>query len=819
MLFTIAMGEEGIKTITRLRWLGAPEPWVSVLVFMGIIVVTAFIYWLERGTASRSYKIFLSILRVIVIATALLIYYEPIISTEQIEVRRATTLLLIDESLSMSFKDRYEETELLTGIADMLALPDDDVKRMTRIRLLKQALSSRSIDFIGRLTDKNTLRVYTFAERLSLFGYAPKGGDFHLLGKTPEQSRRWWERLKANGKETRLIDAMNDALNDMRGQRISAMIVVTDGQNTAGALSADYLVEAAKRAGVPIHTVGVGTVYEPKDVALVSIDAQDVVLKGDEVPISFRLKSQGYENMPKEAILEVDGKRVDSKTITLIGRGTVQTDSFTYKPEEEGEFELTVRVPVDDTEQFKDNNVLTHRIRVVEQKIKVLYVENAPRWEYHYLKNAMIRDKTIQVQCLLQEADPSFPQESSEGVPPIVEFPTSKKELFENYHVVVFGDVNPNHIRHGLSSEQMEWIKEFVEKVGGGFLMIAGEDYSPSRYVNTPIEELLPILPQKRYGTDLFRTFEPKIHTFHMKLTPEGKESIVMRLINDKSENIEFWEDNDRREENSLPGLFWYYKAERAKPTAVVLATHPKDIGVDDKLRPIIAYQHYGKGTTMFVGVDSTWRWRFGVGDLYFYRFWQQVLRFLATQALLGRTKRFSLSTDKVRYYAGQTVTLSAFILDKDFKPIEQPHQSVTLLDPDGKLIPLKMVLDKHNPGNYTARFKPKRLGFYKAWLGGAEIQPEEAPAHRSFRVEVPPLEKSKPSINESLLKEIASRTGGTYFHFSRFDEVPKRIESIEETISTEVSEKPLWDKWYILVLFTALITVEWIARRLRRML
>ncbi|MCX7704211.1 MAG: hypothetical protein N2234_08990, partial [Planctomycetota bacterium] len=225
------------------------------------------------------------------------------------------------------------------------------------------------------------------------------------------------------------------------------------------------------------------------------------------------------------------------------------------------------------------------------------------------------------------------------------------------------------------------------------------------------------------------------------------------------------------------------------------------------------------RGTVMFVGVDSTWRWRFGVGDLYFYRFWQQAIRFLATRALLGKTKQFSLSTDKVRYYAGQTVTLSAFVRDKDYEPLKEPYQMATVLGPDDTRIPLKMALDERNPGNYTATFIPKKLGFYKAWLGGTEIDPQEALAHQTFKVEVPPLEKSKPAINEAFLKEIASKTGGFYSHLSGIKEVPKRIESIEETISTEVSEQPLWDKWYVLVLFASLITVEWVARRLRRML
>ena len=56
------------------------------------------------------------------------------------------------------------------------------------------------------------------------------------------------------------------------------------------------------------------------------------------------------------------------------------------------------------------------QIAVLDAKITVLYVEGYPRWEYRYIKNEMIRDKTVDISCLLTSADPTFRQEGDKPI-------------------------------------------------------------------------------------------------------------------------------------------------------------------------------------------------------------------------------------------------------------------------------------------------------------------------------------------------------------------------------------------------------------------
>ena len=76
-----------------------------------------------------------------------------------------------------------------------------------------------------------------------------------------------------------------------------------------------------------------------------------------------------------------------------------------------------------------------------------------------------------------------------------------------------------------------------------------------------------------------------------------------------------------------------------------------------------------GKGRTFFSAVDNTWRWRAGVDNQYFYRFWGQVLRFCATGRLLGKTPRYSITTDKASYTIGEEVSVECRVFDANLKP------------------------------------------------------------------------------------------------------------------------------------------------------
>jgi len=819
----------GESKVTRFKFLQSPENWVIVLIVLGVILFAAFIYRKETGTASRRYKYFLAFLRTLIILAILFVIFEPVISTEVSEVRNSYVAVLLDDSLSMSFKDIYTDPAKIAQLARVTGVAEEKLGETARMELVKRTLSDKDIAFIERLLAKNSLKVYTFSTGLREFGEGRKGEKLRVVKpeKTAEGAQQkpaqpatgadLFGELQAQGSETKLADSTSDALKQLKGQRIAGVIIISDGRNNRGTLKPESVAEAAGLKKIPIYTIGVGNPEEPKDIILVGVDAREVALVGDKVTFNFTIKSKGFENETTTVSLRFNDTVVATKQIVLVGKEELQRDGIVYKPTEQGEFVVTLSVAEKPGEQFKDNNALTFSLRVVDEKIKVLYIEGAPRWEYRYLKTALVRDPTMKVQCILQSADEGFPQESSPGVPPLTEFPVTKRELFDNYHVIMIGDVDPAHSRHGLTREQMEWISEFVLKMRGGLLFIAGENYDPDSYRDTPLSELLPVEAEQLRPGEVWRWSETRTQRYHLRLTPDGKESLVMRLEPDVAQNIELWENNDRREENSLAGLFWYYPARKAKPNAVVLAVHPTDRNDQLEYRPIIAYGYCGLGISMFVGVDETWRWRAGVGDKYFYRFYGQAIRFLATRILLGKTKRYSIATadGKTTYFLSEKVNLVANVLDRDYNPSTQPKQTVYIEEPGGDRKSLDMDLNSKHPGEYLGSTTPTKVGPHKVWIGtiaGPEL------AFTTFTVEVPVIEKKDPRMNKELLQKMATLSGGKYYELSQVKEVPDAIESIQEIISTEASEEPLWNKWQLITLFTALITIEWVGRKMRKL-
>ena len=65
-----------------------------------------------------------------------------------------------------------------------------------------------------------------------------------------------------------------------------------------------------------------------------------------------------------------------------------------------------------------------------------------------------------------------------------------------------------------------------------------------------------------------------------------------------------------------------------------------RDAGGVDDLDPVgegqekpglIVRHNYGFGRVLYVGLESTWRWRFKAGDTYHHRFWGQAIRWAAS--------------------------------------------------------------------------------------------------------------------------------------------------------------------------------------------
>ncbi|MBL4846434.1 MAG: hypothetical protein JKY65_12975 [Planctomycetes bacterium] len=467
---------------------------------------------------------------------------------------------------------------------------------------------------------------------------------------------------------------------------------------------------------------------------------------------------------------------------------------------------LRAEVSADPDEQDLENNkTKPRRVRVIDERIRVLYVEGYPRWEYRYLKNALVRDKHMEVQCLLVSADPEFIQESTSGVVPLRRLPP-KEELLK-YHVVILGDVKPEaRHRNGepvFYDGALETIRELVKERAGGLLMISGALANPRLYGTTPLKDVLPIEVEEGgfSGGDFRRDFHPR-------LTREGLTSPLLKLERNDERNRILWEEK-------LRGFYWYAEVKRAKPAAHVLAVHPR---ARNKTAPLFAWHRFGAGTCFWLGVDETWRWRAEVGDKYPYRFYGQILRFLSLQSFT-RSKRFYITTDKRNYDVGTKVRVTAEVRDE--QAAKAPKQEVLIDLPNGQTQPLILTAVKGEPGNFTATFKPVQTGGYKVYAEPGERFGANEIASREFDVTLPRLETQEPRMDEAALKRVASESGGRYMRLDGLSEIPDELVELRQRILVSKKEKNLWEehRWWVFALLFGILLLEWLGRRAARLL
>ena len=109
---------------------------------------------------------------------------------------------------------------------------------------------------------------------------------------------------------------------------------------------------------------------------------------------------------------------------------------------EAGTFRISVRavLPPEDAEldAIREDDVASHELRVVDQRIKVLYVDNLPRYEQRFLGNWLTREpepdptrpevrSRYDAQVLLQSADPTVDQPHSSTTHAIRNFPRTRQ--------------------------------------------------------------------------------------------------------------------------------------------------------------------------------------------------------------------------------------------------------------------------------------------------------------------------------------------------------------------------------------------------------
>ena len=753
-------------------------------------------------------------------------------------------------------------------------MPKEKLKDLSRLDFVKALIVGDSKGLLRTILKKNHLRIYAFSDKVKLLYDIQRGKPLPR-----KKGKIFLEKIKnlvPEGRYTRLGQCLLEAKSDLvkMGYSIASVLVFTDGQSNAGIppTKAAYRLLGSR---IPLFLFGVGSSLVEKDLELISLNARKKAKVGDFIPFHVRVRARGVKNQDLYLLLKRDGKVVYRHFLHISGKKkevTVQEVRFQYKVNLPGKYHFTLEIPPVEGEVNRENNKLSLWVEVKDTKLWVLYVDGYPRWEYRYLKNALIRDRTLKVQCLLVSADREWPQESSEGVTPLQVFPytvlpadspgklgyteAQKQDILrklKRYNVVILGDVPPSYFHPA----QLAALRQFVEE-GGGLVVISGEKYMPAYYYDTPLSDVLPVVLERPelldtpVGEVLSKAFRPR-------LTPEGENHVIFRFDSDPKRNKEIW--------RALPGFYWFALVKRVKPGAIVLAHHP-DRKNKHGYYPLFVLQSYGEGYVFFSALDSTWRWRAGVGDRYFYGFWSQVIRYTSTGSFREKQKPYQLMTGQSVYVQGKPVDVYAIVrkskekkvkvrLYGPFSPsqIQALHKKyrgkkkqamlwralLHLMEKATRHKVLELPFVPGSPENYQGEFVPFEKGVYLLVLGKLRVTPKgelEGGDVKEILVEEYDREMLETLLNHRLLRLLAQISRGKYIHLFGKVEIQHRakmpvlvekgrlVEELESTLPhyeeelTKVERTiPLWKHWGFLFALLLLLTLEWFLRKVFRLL
>ncbi len=811
----VAPARAGEATSPHIRY---EQPWAQWILVFVVLGGAGLIVWIYRreGRASAASKFVLATLRIMLLLLAVFMLSEAVLSVERTGLPYLT--ILVNDSASEQIADQYEKPEIrkeLSELAgsinpkpaagaiqkpavspDAIAESGDGEDRTTRLAIAKGLILKDDARLIRELQKQYKVRIYGVSNSARLVADVDKAS---ALGPAVESLRS----LEATGTQTRLGDGVRQVLTELRGAPPSAIVLLSDGQTTEGE-PLSKAADLAARKGVPLYTIGLGSSEPARDLELTELLVDDVVFVNDAVRFQAKLSARGFQGEKitvrlKERDPGSDDPKSDrvleTKEVDAPRDGQPDRVELVYRPKVPGEKIYIIEVDPKPRELQNDNNRIERVITVRKEKLKVLYVDSEPRYEFRYLKNYLDREDSIELNVVLLSSDPEFSEQDRAALPT---FPASKDALF-SYDVVLFGDADTSF----LSQSQMQNLAQFVTEKGGGVLFIAGESFDPLSYRGTPLELLLPIeLADARNPTAVVNG----VTSFHPELTLEGRSNPIFRLGDNDVESMQIWKD--------LPELFWYFEAPRKKPAALVLAEHPTVIGAEGKL-PLIVYQFLGAGKVMFHAFDDTWRWRFRAGDRFFGRFWVQTIRFMARSRLVGQ-RVAEIQTDRRRYQRGQPIQFR----------VRFPNPG---LAPAGEDVTIQIQRKGQGPRKLTLKLMPGTKNVFEGALpqaaeGSYEVRllppPSlDKPITAEFKVEAPINERERIEMNETELLKASSATGGKFYLPLDAQALLKDLPKPSKVPLDTDPPIPLWNTWPVLALFLGLITAEWVLRKRKQMI
>ncbi len=673
----------------------------------------------------------------------LLLLWRPAISVATLKPQQNIVAVLIDDSRSMGVRENGR----------------------TRLEEVVAALNAGTL---AALREKFQVRLYRF------------GRDLERIERL--------DQLTTSVPATHIGAALKQIATESSGVPIGAVLLASDGSDNSGGVDLETLSEI-RRSRIPVHTLGVGRERMERDLELADAVLPARTLADSRLSAQVTFRQRGYAGQKAQLVVKEAGRILASQPLTLGRDGVPQTEVIAFNAGVAGAKDLEIAISPLEGEENPLNNAVTRLVNVEPSKRRILYMEGEPRWEMKFIRRAAEEDRNLELVSILRTTQNKIyrqgiadPKELEAG------FPSRPEELF-GFHGLILGAVEVSY----FTPAQQELIRQFVDRRGGGLLLLGGRTaLAEGGYGASPLAELLPVALPARKGT------------FHrdraaVELTPQGRDSLICRLEDDPDRNVQRWK--------KLPAVADYQEVGAPKAGAVVLA----ELNSGRRRLPLLVTQNYGRGRTAVFATGGSWRWQMlqEHADRTHEMFWQQLLRWLATDSPgpVRVTTPHPVVSDTPR------VPLRVEARDPSFAPVSDATVVAHVSGPGGLGGEIELAPSSVEPGVYTGEGLAEQPGAYLAEVAVRRAGQELGRDTLVFRREDGMAENFRLEQNRELLERIAAETGGRYYRPRDLEKLPGEISFSEAGITTR-EPRDLWDMPAVFLLLIVLRTAEWFLRR-----
>jgi uncharacterized membrane protein len=732
----------------QFAFLGAGPKWMLALLIVAAAVVLA---WLirsrlrEAAPVMRGWRAWVIwSLQTLAAAILLLLLWQPAITVAELKPQQNIIAVLVDDSRSMAISEEGS----------------------TRQAKAVQALQNGVLASLNRAFQTRLYRVDAVPARID-----------NLKDLTP------------GAPSTRIGDSLKQLSEETSDLPIGAVVLLSDGDDNSGGISADA-ISALRARHIPVHTVGFGREHASHDVELDDAVIAPRALADSRLAARITLHQRGYAgskiNVTVRDVSTPQAKLLASRAITFGPDGNLQTETLMFDIGGAGAKTLQIAAAPLTGEENTANNILTRVVNVGAEPRRILYIEGEPRWEYKFIRQAEEDDRMVQIVSMVRTSENkiyrqgiSDPKELATG------FPSRGEDLFA-YQGLIIGSVEAAYFTPG----QQELIHQFVDRRGGGLLLLGGQySLADGGWNATNLTDLFPTTLPTQAGT-FHREVDPKNGVTHTTaaLSHAGGDSIITRLVDDPAANAEKWK--------KLPYLMDYEDPGVPKPGAEVLANM---VTPEGKTLPLLITENFGRGRTAIMATGGSWRWQMSspLGDTAHDLFWQQLLRWLVSDT----PGHVASSVPSQMLLDNGAINITADVRDQQYNPARDAKVEAHILGPSGVSALVEMSPLPDNPGQFQAAWSAPKPGAYLT-----EVTAQRADKELG-------REKFHTEQNRDLLERLAMQTGGQYWKPADLGKLAGSIPFSEAGVTVRET-KDLWDLPLVFLVLLLLRFSEWWLRR-----